>query len=53
MGRLKLAVVECNYREVDRQLKEQFIHELNNNDMLTEIIRELTQTEESAYITSE
>ena len=22
MGRLRLAVVECNYREVDKQLKE-------------------------------
>ena len=35
-------MVECNYREVDRQLKEQFIHGLNDNDMLTEIIRQLT-----------
>ena len=26
MGRLCLAAVECNYQEVDRQLKEQFIH---------------------------
>ena len=24
MGRLRLAGVECNYREVDRQLKEQY-----------------------------
>ena len=53
MGRFRLAVVECNYREVDRQLKEQFIHGLNNNDMLTEIIRELTTAEESVDITSE
>ena len=52
MGRLRLAVVECNYREVDRQLNEQFVHRLNDNDMLTEIIRELTKAEESADITS-
>ena len=52
MGRLRLAVVECNYREVDRQLKEQFLQGLNDNDMLTEIIRELTKAEESADITS-
>ena len=34
MGKLRLAAVECNYREVDIQLKEQFIHGLNDNDML-------------------
>ena len=50
MGRLKLTLIECNYREVDRQLKEQFIHRLNNNDMLTEIIREVTKAEEKADI---
>ena len=43
MGRLRLALVECNYREVDRQLKEQFIHGLNDNDMFAEIIRELNK----------
>ena len=26
MGKLHVAAVECNYREADRQLKEQFIH---------------------------
>ena len=30
MGRLCVAAVECNYQEVDRQLKEQFIHGLND-----------------------
>ena len=29
MGRLHVAVAECNYREIDQQLKEQFIHGLN------------------------
>ena len=29
MGRLWIAVVECDYKEVDRQLKEQLIHGLN------------------------
>ena len=52
MGRLRLAAIGCNYREVDRQLKEQFLHGLNDNDMLAEIIRELTKAEESADITS-
>ena len=26
MGRLRLTAVECNYKELNRQLKEQFIH---------------------------
>ena len=25
MGRLRTAAVKCNYQEIDRQLKEQFI----------------------------
>ena len=53
MGRLRLAAVECNYKEVDRQVKEQFIHVLNDTDMLAEIIRELTKAKESADKTSE
>ena len=39
MGRLRLAVVQCNYREVDRQLKEKFLHGLNAINMVTEMIR--------------
>ena len=53
IGRLRLAAVECNYKDVDRQLKEQFVHRINDNDMLAEIIRELTKAEESADMTSE
>ena len=52
MGRLKMAAIECNYKEVDRQLKEQFIHGLNDNDMLVEIIRELIKTEEGSDVTN-
>ena len=44
MGRLHIAAVDCNYQEVDRQLKEQFIHGLNDIYMLEEIIKELTVT---------
>ena len=39
MGRLCIAAVECKYQEVDRKLKEQFIHGLNDKHMLEEIIR--------------
>ena len=39
-----VAAVECNYQQVNRQLKEQFIHGLNDKCMLEEIIKELTAT---------
>ena len=42
MGRLCMAAAECNYKEIDCQLKEQFIHGLNSKTMLDEVIRELT-----------
>ena len=45
MGRLRISVTECNYKDIDRQLKEQFIHGLNNNCMMVKIGRELTKGE--------
>ena len=53
MGRLRLAAVECNYKETDGQWKEQFIHVLNNNDMLAKIIRKLSKAGESTAVKSE
>ena len=53
MGRLHVAAVECNYRELDRQLKEQFIHGLNDKCMLDKIIKELTATNSNDEIASE
>ena len=50
MGRLWVAAVECNYHEVSRQLKEQFIHGLNDEYMLEEIIKELTATKKKMTI---
>ena len=52
MRRLHTAAVDCNYQEVDRQLKEQFIHGLNNKYMLEEIIKELAATKNDDHITS-
>ena len=52
MGRLHVAAVECNYQEVNRQLKEQLIYGLNDKHMLEEIIKELTATENDDHITS-
>ena len=53
MGRLCVVAAECNYREIDRQLKEQFIHGLNDKCMLDEIIRELTSKNNDEQVTSE
>ena len=52
MGRLHIAAVECNYQEVDRQLKEHFIHGLKDKHMQEEIIKELTATNNDDHITS-
>ena len=41
MGRLRVTAIECNYQEVDRQLNEQFIHGLNDKNMLEDIPKEL------------
>ena len=32
MGRLRIATTEYNYKENDRQLKEKFIHRLDDSD---------------------
>ena len=53
MGSLWVAVTECNYREVDRQLKEQFIHGLNDKSLLDEVIRELMAKNKKEQTTSE
>ena len=53
MGMLCMAVVECNYKEIDRQLKQQFIHSLNDKYMLEEIIKELTTAKDDDHITSQ
>ena len=53
MGRLHVAAAECNYRQVDQQLKEQFIHGLNEKIMLDEVIRELTARISDEQMTSE
>ena len=52
MGWLHMAVAECRYKEIDRQLKEQFIHGLNDKIMLNEIIRELTSRTGNVQTTS-
>ena len=53
MGRLCVGAAECGYKEIDRQLKEQFIHGLNDKDMLGKIIKELTTKSNDKQTTSE
>ena len=48
-----MAAVECGYREINRQLKEQFILSLNNKGMLDDIIKELTTKSNDEQTTSE
>ena len=44
---------ECGYKEIDRQLKEQFIHGLNDKGMLGKITKELTIKSNKEQTTSE
>ena len=53
VGKLRITTSECNYKKINRQLKGQFIHGLNDNDMSIEIIKELTKIEENDKVTSE
>ena len=53
MGRLRIVAAECNYKEIDRQLKEQFIHGLNDKAMLDAIVRELMAKNSSEQTNSE
>ena len=48
-----MAAAECGYKEIDRQLKEEYIHSLNDKDMLGEIIKELTTKNNDEQTTSE
>ena len=43
MGRFGISAAECNNNDIDRQLIDQFIHGLNDNSMMVEIVRELTK----------
>ena len=51
MGRLRLAAIEHIYKEVDIELNEQFIHRLNDDDMMVEIIKDFTKSEENKDVT--
>ena len=42
MGHLSIKANECEYKEGDKRLKEQFINRINDDKMMSEIIKELT-----------
>ena len=39
---LRIKAYECEFKEQDGRLKEQIVNNVNDNDMIAEIIRELT-----------
>ena len=49
--KIRIAVEGYNYKELDRQLKEKFIHGLNDNEMLTEIVHKLTTMKDTSTVT--
>ena len=52
MGRLQTKATDCDYNEYDRRLTEQFINGLDN-DMISEILREVLTLEDINHATSE
>ena len=50
-GRFRISAAEYNYKEIDRQVKEQFIHGLNDSNMLIEIIHELIAIKDTRIVT--
>ena len=51
-GEVCVVATECKDREIDRQLKEQFIHGLNDKVMLDEVTRELATKSNDEQMTS-
>ena len=53
MGRLYIKAAECSYKEHDRLLKEQYINGINNEEVMKEIIKELTTQRNMSEIDSD
>ena len=52
MGRLKIKVTNCKYKEYDRRLKEQFINGLDDDTIIAKIIKELTALKDTREVSS-
>ena len=46
MGKLQTKAMECDYTEYDRALTEQLIHDLGDEGMISEILREVSALED-------
>ena len=53
MGCLSVKANECEYKQREKRMKEQFINELNYNKIITEIIKELTTIKKTNEITGD
>ena len=53
MERLQTRAAECEYSVYDTRLTEQFIHGLDNEGKISEILREISALENIDYITTE
>ena len=53
IGRLCIIILEFKYKELDRNMKEQFINSLKDNGMICEIIKKLTILNDTISITRE
>ena len=53
MDCLRVKVNQCEYKEKDSRLKEQFINGINDIYMVTKIVRELTGIKETDEVKAE
>ena len=53
MGRLQTKAAPCDFNECDKRLTEQFIHGLDDEGMISEILRELSALVDINDATSE
>ena len=52
MGRLQIRVAECEFKELDRKLKDHFIDGLNDDGMIMDTMWELTSMMDGSLVTS-
>ena len=52
MGSFRIMLADCNYKETDRCLKEQYINGMKDDTIMTEIIRGLMAIYDTSSVTS-
>ena len=53
MGRLRMKGAECEYKEDDSHLKEKFMNGINDDVIMSEIMKELTAIKYTSTICNE